>query len=173
MLPEFREKFSVNYGEALIRRLGHTLDYDKIVQTHKSQRCLTRHAGAAVGFIDRPLPGNVQVQENIEETTDNIEEEENTAVPDNLSDEVEITEEPRPRIEGVLKCGVCGKFVRQSLMPGHRARHRAETETTEAAAATSNVFEVINIFLCNKLLCLSDCKYVLNHILAMKLMNVF
>ena len=52
LLPEFRSKYTAAYGEDLLRRLGQTLDYEQIVNLHITQRCLSRHAGAARGYID-------------------------------------------------------------------------------------------------------------------------
>ena len=53
LLPSFCDKYTPQYGEDMLKRLGTTMDYSDIMNKHRSTRILSRHAGAAAGLADR------------------------------------------------------------------------------------------------------------------------
>ena len=98
LLPEFKRKFDMSYGEDMMRRIGSTPSYSQILSKYKQDRDLTRHAGYG-GFKIIQNTVEIEGQEvdledatfenNLDDLNENNLDEENL---DDLNNSIELQE---------------------------------------------------------------------------------
>jgi len=74
------------------------------------------------------------VKEKIEISDDEANEESHENIPEDVSDKTQLSPAPAPppkKVEGVLKCKICSKYIKQSLMENHKkTAHKDDTNST-------------------------------------------
>jgi len=79
------------------------------------------------------------VKEKIEISDDEANEESHENIPEDVSDKTQLSPAPAPppkKVEGVLKCKICSKYIKQSLMENHKKTvHKDDTNSTNNSEA--------------------------------------